>query len=270
MKNTFDYTPFLHQLSRVPQDLREPVLTAIRQGANNMIAGGKSSLLQNTPPYNAGARGTAAKKQGEGAIKRDLLGGRKRAGIFSVLPDSLIAQAESYPNGSTRMFVTKTGQVFGTETANFRPNASTSEMRAHHKKYFQNGRMSQAGGRTRDIGRWKFVDKMVVSQSAMDAYLRLIQARVGMFAASQMGAASDLGGLSKVPAWVRRHPLGGAARWIVNERVMMVQMTFAPIFAEEDVRRRMAYVRRYAVNAFNRRLPYILKAVISKRGLVGR
>ncbi len=265
IKNTFDYSPLLGQLVRVPSDLREPVLTAIRQGANNMIAGGKTSLLQNTPPYNAGARGNAAKAQGEGAIKRDLLGGKKRAGIFTVLSDSLIEQAETLGTGNIRLFATKTGDVYGTESALFEPHASINQMRVHHKRYFKNGKMSQAGGRDRTIGRWKFVDKMVVSKSSMDAYRQHIQSRVGMFAASQMGGAIQLGGSSKVPAWVRRHPIAGGARWVVNDRVMLCEMHFEPIFAEPDVRRRLDYVRRYAQNAFNRRLPYIVKAVLRKR-----
>ncbi len=231
-----------------------------------MLVGPKRSLLANTPPANEMARGRAARKQGEGAIKRDLLGGRgKRAGIFTVLSDGLIAQAEHFSTFNVRLFTKKDGAVYGTEEALFRPHASTSEMRAHHKKYFKNGRMTQAGGRTRDIGRWKFVDKMVVSKSAMDAYLKVMYARVGRFAASQLRGALDLGAGAKVPDWIKRHVMKGSARWIINDRVMICVITFEPIFAEDDAKRRIDYVRRYNQNALNRRLPYIIKAVLAKR-----
>jgi hypothetical protein len=76
----------------------------------------------------------------------------------------------------------------------------------------------------------------------------------------------DLGGGSKVPPWVKRHPMKGNARWIINDRVMLCVMTFAPIFAEQEVRTRLDYVRRYSQNALNRRLPYIVKHVLQQRG----
>ena len=76
----------------------------------------------------------------------------------------------------------------------------------------------------------------------------------------------DLGNGSKVPAWVKRHPMKGNARWIINDRVMVCVMTFAPIFAEKEVRSRLDYIRRYAQNALRRRLPYVVKSVIEKRG----
>lgn len=123
---------------------------------------------------------------GERAIKRDLLGGRDgawtdpKAGIFTALKQSFIESAEfGKVDDTVKLWVTKSGDVYGVEKSLYRPNASFSEMREHHKKHRRkDGRVTSAGAHTRNIGRWKFANRMVVSKETFGWYIKDVFARV--------------------------------------------------------------------------------------------
>jgi hypothetical protein len=165
-------------------------------------------LARRTQPF---GNKTGGEKVGAAAIARDLLGGKKRYGIFAPLTGFMAQNAEEYSTGNVRLFVKKNGEVYGTDKAHFMPNANESTLRGLHKNAFVNGRMSSAGSRTRDIGRWKFMDKYFVPQDALSNYLASVQAKVGIAKSGWAHCANQLrkvvsGAMTRdIPGWVTRH-----------------------------------------------------------------
>ncbi len=202
----------MRALREVQPTLKKPWQQMVRAGARLALA----KAIEMTPPGESGMQGMEAKKRGENAIRQDALGGKrgptqqtKRGGIFFVADEGLLRKWQrKEPDGKTRLFVRKDGSVWGTETQFYKPNASLSDMDAHHARYWKNGKMSSGGARTRDIGRWVFIDRMVVGKGAMNRWLKHRYKRVGWLAAGWMTAANELK-VGKIPAWIKRHPGSG-------------------------------------------------------------
>ena len=194
------------------------------------------NIIRITPPGhsvktdfgNSVIDGTKAKKAGENAIKTDLLGGRrnqgkggKRYGVFMVIGDDLLNKrfgSDPINADFERLWVTKDGRVYGAQKHFYRPNASVSEMRDHHRQYFQNGRMSSAGSYTRDIGRWSWIDQMIVSKTAWNEYYKYVKAKVFKLAAGWVEAAEEFD--VAVPASIKRHNSDGAVQIDISEEKM--------------------------------------------------
>jgi hypothetical protein len=186
--------------------------TSARGALPLMIEQGRGIIrgtMQVTPPGHKGLDGlsTTARNHGKSMIAADLLGGGSRnkhqrsGGIFAPMPRSIIEGAVAVHGDSIqRLWTRKDGTPFGVEHDLFRPDATESDMRAHHKRYFKNGRFTRAGGATKDIGRWKFIDKMVIPEETFAAYLKEQQAKVGYLLSGWRVAANKLG--VAIPAWV--------------------------------------------------------------------
>jgi hypothetical protein len=176
-------------------------------------------LARRTQPFGIDDK---AKLTGEKAITRDLVGGRsssavhsrRRVGIFGIIGEAMNIKGGYawYKTGeNVRLFVGKDGYAYGTEKSYFRPDASQSDMRSFHKKFFVNGKMSSAGSRDRTIGRWKFLDKMFVSEATMNAYKETVLKKVGIAKAGWASCALKLKKVNKgsltagFPKWVTRH-----------------------------------------------------------------
>lgn len=162
-------------------------------------------LARRTQPF-----GESGKKNGESAVMRDLLGGKRRAGIFAPISPAISAQLKEYSTGNIRLFAKKDGTVYGTDRAHFLPDASAATLRGIHKSKFVNGKMSAAGSATRDIGRWKFIDKYFVAQATLSAYVDSIKAKVGIAKSGWADCAKKLpkitGSATRgIPGWVTRH-----------------------------------------------------------------
>lgn len=166
---------------------------AVRLGARSFL----TRAMRFTPPK--------TKRQGENAVGADLFSGRvigvtgkKARGIFML-----------YDRGQPRgdkvyLFTDKHGQTYGVDRNLYRPSATMQEMEAHHLKYRgKNGRTTTAGSYSRDIGRWRFVDRMVVNKQSLQQYMKLVKARVGLMKAAWTPAAAAVG--LPVRAWVARH-----------------------------------------------------------------
>jgi len=166
-------------------------------------------LARRTQPFGDKA---SSKLSGEKAITRDLIGrggsGKVRAGIFASLPSKIVEYEKSE---NVRLFVTKNGDVYGTDKFHIRPNASLSEMRGFHKTQFANGKMSSAGGKTKDVGRWKFIDKMFVPKQTLEEYTKLVKDKVGI---SKAGWASCALKLKKIIAGQQTR---GIPSWVVRQ-----------------------------------------------------
>jgi hypothetical protein len=165
-------------------------------------------LARRTQPF---GKDESAKKSGESAVARDLLGGKKRYGIFAPLTDFLQQNAEANSTGTIRLFAKKDGTVYGTDKAHFRQFATASSMRAIHKKAFVNGRASSAGTGDRRIGRWVFIDKYFVPGGVLNSYLESVKAKVGIAKSGWAACAKQIKSTTKgsatrgIPRWVTRH-----------------------------------------------------------------
>ena len=163
-----------------------------------------------------------AKLAGEKAITRDLVGGRsssavhsrRSVGIFGIIGSAMDIKGGYawYKTGeNVRLFIGKDGYAYGTEKSYFRPEASETDMRSFHKKFFVDGKMSSAGSRTKNVGRWKFLDKMFVSEATMNTYKESVLKKVGIAKAGWASCALKLKKVNKgsltagFPKWVTRH-----------------------------------------------------------------
>lgn len=244
---TIDMTEFSRQAQRLVVLTRKEGRDIIRQSAKQLV----NDCAHITPPFEAPiteatykASFGSQRKVGMSAIKGDLFGGArgwrgktKRAGIFRGIPKALMRYAEqNQAKYGTAYWVTKAGVVYGTESHLFNPSGNHADMREHHRRYFKNGRMTGAGGRTRDVGRWKWVDKMVVPDPAMKRYLRHLWNQIGKAKSGWVLAASSLG--LKLPLWIAKHKGqglfrdSGSKRWpeiTVGNLVPWIQQTGANI-----------------------------------------
>ena len=160
------------------------------------------ALARRTPPFGSD------NKTGQAAVARDILGGKKRYGLFAPITPFMEANAEEYSSGNIRLFTKKDGTVYGTDRAHFLTSATTGTLRSIHKQAFKNGRMSSAGTSTRDIGRWKFIDKYFVPAKALSEFVALQQAKVGLAKSGWAACAKQLpkvvsGSMTRgIPKWV--------------------------------------------------------------------
>jgi hypothetical protein len=195
------------RLAEIGVDVTNDANASLKQHARLLA----QNLAFQTAPFGLSK---ASQKMGENTILGDIVG-RTRKGdevstnrqpLFFVINESQVQKNfKKTPSGIQKLFVNKDGRVYGVEETFFKPNASIEEMRAHHKKYFKNGRRTRAGSFTRDIGRWRFIDKMTVGKQSLKNYLKWIYQRVGMSKAGWVKAGSVFGKVTKIPAWVSRH-----------------------------------------------------------------
>jgi hypothetical protein len=106
-------------------------------------------------------------------------------------------------------FRTKSGAVYAVEKTLI--DLRGTRMAEHHKKYRspKTGRVSKAGTYTRNIGRWKFIDKMAVTKASFNKYARQLKNDVGTLKAGWVkGAvffASKCNGKVDPPSWIARN-----------------------------------------------------------------
>jgi hypothetical protein len=104
-----------------------------------------------------------------------------------------------------RMFVDKKGTVWGVDKKLFRPDATVETLAAHHNKNRdKRGRVTTAGEKTRDIGRWKFIEQMVAPEEVVKQYIQDAQFRVGR----------GKGGWAKAWTALGEKPANWIATWI--------------------------------------------------------
>jgi len=158
----------------------------------------------------SGGMSTAAKQQGESAIKGDLFGGKRASstryssvGLFQRIGSSSLVPPR---NGLSETAGVRLGweqsKKIRIMSRFWKPAASTSEMSAFHKRY-RNAR-GRTGNVSRSvIGRWQVQDQMWIQDASADAYFNLVKSRVG-WSKSGFAAAALACGI-RVPAWIRRH-----------------------------------------------------------------
>lgn len=150
-------------------------------------------VISLTPPRN--------RAQGRKAVAADIR--RVILGLEDLPPSTQVQLVEK---GETvvRAFIAKDGTVYGVDRAMYRPEATQDEISRYHQSLRgARGRVSRAGSQTRDIGRWKFMEKLVVTKESLDEYIRTVQARVGRGKGGWAGGTLALGG--NVAGWVAEH-----------------------------------------------------------------
>lgn len=177
--------------------------TVLQDGARLLI----KQIMNFTPPTKHGAKNP--KTQGEVAIRKDLMGGRnigphaKSQGIFFAIKPWM---PQDEHDQTVRLFSKKNGDTFGVEKELYRPQASMAVMSAHHKKHRsrRTGRVTTAGSKDRQIGRWKFIDRMAVEEKTLAKYVLSQQKKVGYMRAGWMKAADSVNLKVRSP-WIKRH-----------------------------------------------------------------
>lgn len=269
------------QVRRYPQVFERHAGLWVRKNTRSLVSssGRVPGLVQVTPPFSQGIGGRNAKAQGEMAITKELLGiraggGQRTGGVFVIMADDLLAKnAKLNEGGATvRLFVKKNGDVYGCDRAMFKPRASIAEMYAHHQSMRRkDGHVTTAGGKTRDIGRWKFITQMVVSRRAYLKYEKFIHKRVGMLAASVVNAYNGkYGALSGVPAWISRHAKSWAPGSMLETPLghggLIVRLEIDAGDLSSEMQRRFDYVLDYRIKAMQREAPYVLRAAAKEAG----
>lgn len=243
---------------------------SIEEEFSHQCRGLMDTVIDITPPATGkGTRGKA-RKMGQAKMAGDLAGGgrsrgKRRAGVFTVLPDETIDWAAetgmSATSDNVRLWVRADGTVYGTQKAFFRPDASMAEMRAHHKQYFKNGRMSSAGTYERSIGRWKWIDQMVVRRSTFNRYLRSQERKVGFYASGFRPGAAMVG--ASVPVYMRHHQAVGSVALEIGGQD---RLSFSAINAtgygkiDRDLQRRIQFAVEMQTAKMVRQLPYLIRA----------
>jgi hypothetical protein len=171
----------------------------LRDVMREMVSIMSGQLARRFPPK--------SKAQGTNAIKNDLnrifVTDEKILAEWDVAIGAGVARADE----SVRIFRAQSGAVFGIEKALYRPNAGLSEMNQHHLKYRREttGRVTRAGSYTKDIGRWKFVDKMYVTQASLKSYIKFVASQVGSLKSGWSVATTRFKGAKKLPPWILAH-----------------------------------------------------------------
>lgn len=253
------------EAARLMRTLREVQPVLKKEGKALVRAGARLATrkaMEMTPPFDArnfdnklDSGSLEARRRGEAAIKGDAFGGSrgktKRSGIFFVANESLLKKFHAnHPAGQVeKLFVRKDGTVWATESRYYAPGASTADMDAHHARYWSNGRMSSGGARDRSIGRWKFIDRMVVGKGSQSRWLKARYRRIGWLAAGWLNAASELK-VPRVPAWIKRHSNApGAIRFSDADGTFKIYIVNAVKFGRSaQLERVVPYALRAASN----------------------
>lgn len=132
-------------------------------------------LINKTPPFGLTA---AARKQGETRVYKDI------THVIYAIEDNKAQEYEDWfaASGGTvigHAFKTKAGAVFGTDSFNW--SEDQDEIAKRHARYRSKttGRITRAGAFTRNIGRWKFLNRLVTTASARTQYINKIIQHVG-------------------------------------------------------------------------------------------
>lgn len=107
---------------------------------------------------------------------------------------------------AVRVFAGKSGEVYGADLSHWAPDATEAFLKAHHNaQRGKRGRVTMAGQRTRNIGRWKWLNVEVVKESLLAKYVHSAQGQVGEAKGGWAKAYMILGGRMSKRGWVGKH-----------------------------------------------------------------
>lgn len=159
-------------------------------------------LVRFTPPQ----RGAA---QGRRAVARDI-----RRAFFGLKKAQQAAWQTFEGRQVSRLFSTKDGRVYGADALHFMPSPTMEQMRAHHESLRdKRGRVTKAGSYSQDVGRWRFITRMVVPEDKLRSYIKARQEGVGQARGGWARALVDLAPYApktmKPGAYITKHLRAG-------------------------------------------------------------
>jgi hypothetical protein len=252
LKVITDVTSYRKQVQTYAKLTGVDLRTAMRESVSVMAG----QLARRFPPKTA--------KQGKDAIQNDL------NRVFDT-DEAIIKEweqsIESGVMGSSqtmRAFKTKSGAVFLRDEAFYRPNASLGEMEQHHLRQRSpaTGRVTTAGGYTRNIGRWKAVDKMYVRAPVLKSYVALVANGVGRLKAGWSPATTMWKGAAKLPSWITRHANDYGS---VNDQMKASGDGYIEIVNETPYASRWSNINAFVVKSQSRMFSHRIRAVFKKR-----
>lgn len=176
----------------------------LRDISTNQAALYAAHLIRLTPPFKTPGR--PSEKVGQQAIKNDL------KQMVSVISEEEFEEAFIVTNGNSHVaFRTKKGVVYGVENTNFVHTVEQLAPLHQANRSESTGRVSKAGSYTKNVGRWKFIDRAVVSKETFERYLAIVYAKVGKLASGWLPAFRYFQAKSRVPvqwpvpAFISRH-----------------------------------------------------------------
>jgi hypothetical protein len=103
-----------------------------------------------------------------------------------------------------RLFPARDGSILGVDKDLYRPGATMEDLyEFHQSKRLKNGRVSDAAQQTVDVGRWRFLEKLIVPKNLLDEYISRAMDRVGRARGGWAAGTLKLGG--KVAKWIAAH-----------------------------------------------------------------
>lgn len=107
---------------------------------------------------------------------------------------------------AVRVFATKSGEVYGADLSEWMPNASMDQLQKHHEEQrTKNGRVTMAGQKTRNIGRWRWLNVVVTTEENVKKYLQRAWDHIGEAKGGWAEAFMQLGGRMSRRGWVGKH-----------------------------------------------------------------
>jgi len=238
-------------------------------------------ILDATPPAGGGVTGDAAFQRGVNKLVGDLTGsregsqfsGKRRAGVFHVVSASKISRhvkenkeriARGYGSDkvTVRLFTDKAGRIYGTDEEHYKPRASIADMKAQQRKYFKNGRMTSAMTSTLDIGRWVFINKMIVARPAFERFLEDRKKAVGTLTGGWVPLCRAVG--VDPPAWSLDNRQSGTAELITIGGVFVLRFTNDTPYADKisGLKRSVDMGVRIERERMERELPPLLESLL--------
>jgi hypothetical protein len=111
-----------------------------------------------------------------------------------------------------RVFATKDGRVYGVDLEMYRPNPTVGEVEQVHalnRDRRGRGKKTPAIGIGTAIGRWTFLNKMVVPKKFAEKYIKRVANMVGQGKGGWATAFMRLGGRMSPGGWVGKHSRAG-------------------------------------------------------------
>ncbi len=199
IKMSVDDSDFSYQLKRYALARRISFAKAVKQQGRLVAV----NLAIQTQPFGT----DKGKALGEGAVQSDLI---PRKGIFKPLNPFWMGEAKRMqqfdPESFVRRFTDKNGNVWLSEQDKIL--TTQGAIKSFHQSMRTGSgrrRTSQAGNRTRDIGRTGAANRGVVDKDNLTNYVKTVQKKVGIAKAGWADCAKQLGGSRGIPGWVTRH-----------------------------------------------------------------
>lgn len=257
-----DLSTLRRRIKKMPEFMHATIQDKVLSESRLLVSssGDVPGLVQVTPPFSQGAKGNAAKKQGEAKVESDI---RKAYGTPSDLW-RLIREKSNRNVADNFWAYMKVGQWH-------RANDIAQRITGFGLDVFDGGaehraRRDPRTGRVKgsDSPRNKRIFLAPTQKRSFEAYIKKKKALVGLLASSLPAAASHLGTINGLPSWVSRHrgPWGSC---VVDKTRTSLHVTLRlSRRASGDLQRRFGYVLGYRIKAFQRQLPYIKRHALKQ------